>query len=70
MKQSNVLYDYEGLTGQISELTEIIDLAIMQDDKQIAHAVLNTLKYSLSHLADYHTKIVNEAYKEVSACKK
>lgn len=57
--------DYEGLTGQLHDLVEVIDLALVQDDRKTAMATLNVIRHSLNHLITYHSENANRQYKKL-----
>lgn len=61
-KQIDFSADYEGLSGQLCDLVEVIDLALIHDDKKTAIATLNVIKHSLNHLITHHTANANRQY--------
>lgn len=54
--------DYEILGAQLCDLVEVIDLALIDDDRKTAIATLNVIRHSLSHLITHHTANANRQY--------
>lgn len=61
-KTNDILVDYEGLSGQLCDLVEVIDIALIHDDKKTAIATLNVIRHSLNHLIAHHTANAERQY--------
>lgn len=62
-KQIDFSSDYEGLSGQLCDLVEVIDLALVHDTKKTAMATLNVTSHSLNHLITWHSSNADSRYK-------
>lgn len=61
-KQIDFSGDYEGLIGQLYDLVEVIDLALVDDNRKTAMATLNVVNHSLNHLIAHHTANAERQY--------
>lgn len=62
-RANDILTDYEGICGQVSDVLKVLDLAAQEYSKKTTSAIINTSCHALNYLIADHTKITHK-YRE------
>ncbi|MCB2830992.1 hypothetical protein [Streptococcus dysgalactiae] len=62
-RANDILTDYEGICGQVSDVLKVLDLAAQEYSKETTSAIINTSCHALNYLIADHTKITQK-YRE------
>lgn len=62
-RSNDILVDYEGLCGQLSDISEVLELATVGDNQIATSAIINTTLQALQKIITDH-KELTETYRE------
>ncbi|HEL1776635.1 TPA: hypothetical protein TXU83_000769 [Streptococcus suis] len=58
-RANDILVDYEGLCGQLTDVLEVLDFATAGPSQAITSAIVNTSIHALRKIITDHTKLAN-----------
>lgn len=59
-RANDILVDYEGLCGQLTDVLEVLDFATVGHSQAITSAIINTSLHALQKIIADHTKLAND----------
>lgn len=62
-RANDILVDYEGLCGQLTDLLEVLDFATTGHSQAITSSIVNTSIHALQKIIADHKELANE-YRE------
>ncbi|HEM3201090.1 TPA: hypothetical protein U1X42_000230 [Streptococcus suis] len=62
-RANDILVDYEGLCGQLTDVLEVLDFATAGHSQAITSAIVNTSIHALQRIIADHKELANE-YRE------
>ncbi|HEM4070824.1 TPA: hypothetical protein ACGOWO_002281 [Streptococcus suis] len=62
-RTNDILVDYEGLCGQLTNICEVLDLATAGHDQTTTSAIVNTVLQALEKIIADHKELTN-GYRE------